>query len=209
MPLRGRHRRSPSVLEDADGARIVLHVGCGPADPEMVPGRFRGPDWRELRLDIDPAVQPDIVGSIVDMSMVPPESVDAVWASHNLEHVYAHEVPTVLREFFRVLRSDGQAVILVPDLQTLADLIATGNLEGVAFRTQVGAISPLDVVYGFGSAIAAGNEYMAHRTGFTAKTLADKLREAGFVGVDVTRQEVALLLAVAYKRSAGRVPVRR
>jgi hypothetical protein len=63
--------------------RVVLHVGCGECE-ELHP-TFRAPGWREVRLDIDPEVQPDIVASIVSMPMVPSGSVDAVYSSHNLE----------------------------------------------------------------------------------------------------------------------------
>ena len=36
---------------------------------------------------------------MTDMSMVDSAAVDAVWSSHNLEHLYAHEVPVALGEF--------------------------------------------------------------------------------------------------------------
>jgi SAM-dependent methyltransferase len=199
MALLSKRRARPPVLDAPAGVRILLHVGCGEPDPDKVPGRFRGPGWRELRLDIDPDVEPDIVGTIVDMTAVPSEAVDALWSSHNLEHVYAHEVPVVLREFHRVLRGGGEALILVPDLQKTAEAIATGNLEGAFYTAQAGAIAALDVVYGYGMAIAAGNEYMAHRTGFTAKTLERKLHDAGFARVKVERRPIALLLASARK----------
>ena len=39
--------------------------------------------------------------------------------SHNLEHVYAHEVPTVLEEFYRVLELGGILCLQMPDLQTV------------------------------------------------------------------------------------------
>ncbi len=40
---------------------IFLHVGCGPARKEHAGPGFQGDEWQELRLDIDPAVEPDIV----------------------------------------------------------------------------------------------------------------------------------------------------
>src|SRR3954451_8011278 len=97
--------------------RTVLHVGCGVKLPHKLHQAFHTPEWRELRLDIDPNVQPDIVGSITDMRMVETASVDAVWSSHNLEHLYAHEVPVALAEFYRVLRPGGFLLITMPDLQ--------------------------------------------------------------------------------------------
>jgi predicted SAM-dependent methyltransferase len=81
----------------------VLHVGCGPPNPQALHATFRSDGWRELRLDINPAVEPDIIASMTQMDAVASGSVDAVWSSHNLEHPYAHEVPLALAEFYRVL----------------------------------------------------------------------------------------------------------
>tara|TARA_B110000008_G_C16612067_1_gene420898 strand:+ start:309 stop:419 length:111 start_codon:yes stop_codon:yes gene_type:complete len=35
------------------------------------------------------------------MSLVETGSVDAIYSAHNIEHVYPHEVPIVLNEFYR------------------------------------------------------------------------------------------------------------
>ena len=51
----------------SSGTRIVLHVGCGPADSQSLHQSFRGPEWREIRVDLDPDVKPDLVASITDM----------------------------------------------------------------------------------------------------------------------------------------------
>jgi SAM-dependent methyltransferase len=161
-----RNRQGSALLEDSSNSRkVVLHVGCGPPDPDKVHDRFRGPEWREVRLDIDPDVRPDIVGSIVNMPDVPSDTVDAIWSSHNLEHVYAHEVPVALREFFRVLRPAGLVLITVPDLQHVARSIAKGNLEDTLYVSPAGPIAPLDMVYGHRPSIQLGNEFMAHHTG--------------------------------------------
>jgi SAM-dependent methyltransferase len=195
----GKRQRDGRPAAASQGEKVVLHVGCGPPDPRNLHPTFHGPEWRELRLDIDPRVEPDIIGTTVDMAGVKRTSVDAVWSSHNLEHVYAHEVLVVLREFFRVLRPGGFALITVPDLQKVAEVIATGNLEGVYYKAPAGPVAALEVVYGHGSSIAKGNEFMAHRTGFTAETLEHKLGLAGFEAVEITRREIAELWARAQK----------
>ena len=147
--------------------------------------RFSSPEWIELRLDVDPGVQPDIVASITDMSPVPDASVDAVYSHHNIEHVFAHEVPQVLAEFLRVLKPGGEVLIGTPDLQNVARTIASGRLEDALYRSGSGTITALDIVYGLRSDLLSGREYMAHRTGFTRGTLARKLGAAGFVDVEV------------------------
>ena len=182
-----------------DDKKIVLHVGCGPKDPESLDERYRTPAWHELRLDIDPGVEPDIVDDIINMTSVESASVDAVYSHHNIEHVFAHEVPRVLHEFFRVLRPGGEALIATPDLQRAAERIAAGKLEQPIYDTDIGPIMPLDMVYGYGRAIAQGNAFMAHRTGFTARTLQQKLEAAGFTQVVVRRGNDFALLATARK----------
>ena len=122
----------PATLPGA--ARTVLHVGCGPFDPQAPPAQFRTADWKEVRLDIDPSVSPDVVASITDMSAVPSNSVDAVWSSHNLEHLYAHEVPLALREFWRVLKPGGVAVLALPDIQEVAQRRCRGESRADALR---------------------------------------------------------------------------
>ena len=185
------------------GLRSVLHVGCGPAAPGRLPDAFF-PDgqWREIRLDIDPLAAPDIVASITDMAAVPDASVYAVWSSHNLEHLFAHEVPAALAEFRRVLRPGGFALITVPDLQSVAARVAEDRLAEPAYLSPAGPVSPLDMLYGHGAQIATGNAFMAHRTGFTARSLEAALVAVGFPLVRVVRDDRYALWATAYA-SAG------
>ncbi len=44
-----------------------------------------------------------------------------------------------------------------------------------------------DIIYGHRASIASGNRFMAHRTGFTAKTLGNALVHAGFGQARVSR----------------------
>jgi SAM-dependent methyltransferase len=168
--------------------QIVLHVGCGVAHPDKIPrAYFPASRWRELRLDIDFAVAPDIIASITDMPMVAEGAVDGIWSAHNLEHLASHEVPLALAEFFRVLRPGGFAAVTLPDLQQVAALVAEGLLEEPAYISGLGPIAALDMLYGYRPALAEGNSFMGHRTGFTAATLAAHLQRAGFVRIEVFR----------------------
>jgi hypothetical protein len=67
-------------------AKTVLNVGCGYPLRQKLHRHFYGPEWREIRLDLDPAVQPDIVCSITDMSPVAAGSVDAIGETVIIEH---------------------------------------------------------------------------------------------------------------------------
>ena len=167
---------------------VFLHVGCGPKHKDRTTNAFNTPDWTEKRLDIDASVKPDIVGTMLDMSAVDSGSVDAVYSSHNIEHLYPHEVPLALAEFRRVLRPDGFVVITCPDLQSVCQLVADDKLTEPAYTSPAGPIAPLDILYGHRPPMARGNLYMAHRCGFTQKVLTGTLRAAGFAMVAATRR---------------------
>lgn len=168
-----------------------LHVGCGSKRKDRTTAGFNREGWRELRLDIDAAVQPDVVGTMTDMSAVPSASVEAVYSSHNIEHLYPHEVPLALAEFRRVLRPLGFAVITCPDLQSVCEAVARDRLTEPLYQSPSGPVAPLDVLYGHRPALAAGNLYMAHRCGFTGKVLGATLQQAGFRAVALRRRPAA------------------
>ena len=175
-----------------------LHVGCGPAQKENTTAEFSLSHWQELRFDIDPNVTPDIVGTMTDMSEVEDSYVDAIFSSHNIEHLYAHEVEEALSEFKRVLKKDGFLILTCPDLQEVAKLIAADKLIEPAYTSPAGPIAPLDILYGFRASIAQGNTYMAHRCGFTETVLRGTLVANGFAATATMRRPSAFdLWAVA------------
>jgi SAM-dependent methyltransferase len=184
-------------------SRTVLNVGCGYPLRQKLHPHFHGPEWREIRLDLDPEVQPDIVCSITDMSSVAADSVDAIWSSHNLEHLQRHEVPMALAEFIRVLKPHGLLLLTLPDLQQVARLVVEGRLEDQAYMSVSGPITALDMIFGHTASLAGGNRLMAHRTGFTARTLHRLLVEAGFVKTGIRQGASFDLWATAYKPAAN------
>ena len=160
--------------------QTFLHVGCGPKRKDRTTKGFNTPDWHEIRLDIDASVSPDIIGTMTDMSAVGNASVDAIFSSHNIEHLYPHEVSVALAEFVRVLKPDGFLVLTCPDLQEVCRLVAQDKLLEPAYTSPAGPITPLDILYGHRPPMALGNLYMAHRCGFTEKVLIGTLRACGF-----------------------------
>lgn len=156
----------------------LLNVGCGPQGRQH--GFLGFKDWQEVRLDIDPSVQPDVLGTMTDMSAVATASMDAIVSSHNIEHLYPHEVPQALAEFVRVLKDDGLLLITCPDLQSVCERVARGELASPLYNSDAGPIAALDVLYGHREAMAAGNLFMAHRCGFTLEVLANTLQACSF-----------------------------
>ena len=159
--------------------KTFLHVGCGPQDKTNIHG-FNNDNWKEIRFDIDKNVNPDIVGTLIDMKLVKTNSVDAIYSAHNIEHVFPHEVPIVLKEFHRVLKDDGIVVLKCPDLQSVCEAVVNDKLLEPLYESPAGPISPIDILYGYRKAIAQGNEYMAHKGGFTYSVLKSAFEEAGF-----------------------------
>ena len=163
--------------------RTVLHVGCGVYAPERLHPIFRGAGWREIRIDLDPRVRPDIVGTVTDLSVFPDGSVDGVWSSHNIEHLHDHEVPLALAEFRRVLKPTGVALVTTPDIEEVAKLVVDGKLNQVAYVSPAGPITALDMIFGHRASIQGGNGFMAHKTAFTSERIGRLMLEAGFAKV--------------------------
>ena len=190
--------------------KTFLHVGCGINRKDKATASFAGPAWRELRLDIDPGVDPDIVGTMTNMTALADESVDAIFSSHNIEHLYPHEVPLALAEFLRVMKPGGFAVITCPDLQSVAALIAEDKLTDQAYMSPAGPITPLDMVYGFRPQLAEGKLFMAHHCGFTKKVLAGTLLGCGFKSVLTNRRPASFdLWAIASKSLIPEAEIRK
>jgi len=162
---------------------VVLNAGCG---TQGVPvERFPRPEWRELRLDADPGVTPDVVG---DIRQIPLDegTVNAVWCAHTLEHLIERDALVALYQFRRVLVPGGALVLRVPDLKAAAREIVEGRLVETLYESQAGPVRPLDMVFGFQPYVPDHPLY-AHRSGYTGESLSDML---GFVGFEGTVTEV-------------------
>ncbi|MBO4334273.1 MAG: class I SAM-dependent methyltransferase [Desulfovibrio sp.] len=160
--------------------KTFLHVGCGSATKAQTTPVFRSDEWKEIRLDVDPLAHPDIVSSITNMEAVADASVDAVYSSHNIEHLYAHDVPKAIREFLRVLKDDGYLVITCPDLKAVCAFVVEEKLLEPCYVSPAGPVAPFDMLYGYRPHVAQGRENMAHKSGFTEKVLTWTLRHYGF-----------------------------
>lgn len=177
-----------------------LHVGCGYQTKKGLKG-FDSEDWSEIRFDIDEKVKPDIVGTLTNMGAVQSGYVDAVYSSHNLEHLFWHEVVPALKEFNRVLKDDGLVVLTCPDLQSVCEAVAKDELLEPLYVSPAGPISAVDILYGHRGFIENGNHYMAHNTGFTRKVLDELFAQAGFAfRVVLHRPDTYALWAFAFKQ---------
>ena len=191
--------------------KTLLNVGCGFSNISQLKG-FNNGNWKEIRLDIDSNVKPDIVGSSTDMSLIETGSVDAVYSSYNLDHIYPHEVSIALKEFHRVLSNDGIVFIRCPDLQTVCEAVVNDKLLEPLYEAPNGQpISPIDILFGWRIPISQGNEYMTHKGGFTYSALDASFAEAGFKAryggrIDFNGGELAL---VAFKEEVPEEEIKK
>ncbi|MCY7275607.1 MAG: methyltransferase domain-containing protein [Phormidesmis sp. CAN_BIN44] len=140
---------------------MKLHLG----------GKESHSDWKIL--DIEPRPEVDFIGDAADLSQFADGSVNAIYASHILEHFYYllnNELLTTLAEWYRVLQPGGQLMVSVPNLQALCWLYLNPNLMPMDRHKLMRII--------FGGQI---NEYDVHRVGFDPDTLTLYLQEVGFV----------------------------
>ena len=181
--------------------KTFLNVGCGPKSDSKIRG-FDNDDWKEIRLDIDKGVNPDIVGTLTDMNQVETASVDAVHSAYNIDHIYPHEVPIALKEFYRVLNEDGIVVLRCPDIQKICEVIAQDKLLEPLYESPIGPIFPIDILYGNRNEIANGNQFMAKKCGFTYSLLDGLFFKAGFKSrIGGKRPEAWDLFIVAFKKN--------
>jgi SAM-dependent methyltransferase len=158
----------------------VLNVG---GNSKAIPLPPQYAEFEHVLLDIDPTGMPDIVCDARKLTTLDSQQFDAVYCSHNLEHYYHHDVAKVLAGFLHVLKNGGVAHIRVPDIGEVMRVSVEKNLdiEDVLYQSSLGPIMVMDVIYGYTVQIEqSGQDFFAHKTGFTQKSLLKALTLAGF-----------------------------
>lgn len=181
-------------------SRRVLNVG-GNNKSIAIPDYYK--DFEHILADIDPGVSPDLLIDARALDTTQAADFDAIYCSHNLEHFFAHDVRKVLKGFHHVLKEDGFVEIRVPDLALLMrQVVKNGlDLDDLLYTTKAGApITARDVIYGWAAEIEkSGEDFYAHKTGFTPKTLQNALNAAGFPVVILRPGRHLEILALGFK----------
>lgn len=193
--------QAPTMNEDAKllSVKKVLNVGGG-SKATPIPVYFS--DWQHDLLDIDDRGDPDLVCDARELSTLEASQYDAVYCSHNLEHYYRHEGLNVLQGFVHILKNDGFAEIRVPDIAQVIEAVQDQqlDLDDVLYQSAAGPISAHDVIYGLQSEIvSSGQDFYAHKTGFTPKSLVNFLYEGGFRHIYLVEDEHLAVHALAFK----------
>jgi predicted SAM-dependent methyltransferase len=124
-----------------------------------------------LTVDIDDRHNPDIVADVRDLSAIPTGGVEAICASHILEHIAWPDGFKALWEWVRVLEMGGLLQIAIPDIELLAEMIMKGGNQHYA----------VGMIYGLGQIV---NPLEAHRFGYSRQMLVEVLGVLGMGDFD-------------------------
>jgi predicted SAM-dependent methyltransferase len=177
----------------------VLNVGGG-TKATPIPPHYEG--WHHHLLDIDPRGAPDIVCDARLLTSLPGHCYDAIYCSHNLEHYYRHDGLNVVQGFVHMLNDTGFAEIRVPDIALVMQALRERQLEvdDVLYVSPAGPISAHDILYGLQTEIVdSGQDFYAHKTGFTPKSLVKILTDGGFKKIYLVNDEAFAVHAFAFK----------
>jgi predicted SAM-dependent methyltransferase len=139
---------------------MKLHIGA----------RVRIEGWKTL--DIAPGPDVDFVGDCKNLAQFADASVEAIYASHVLEHVPYRLAEATLKEWHRVLAPGGTIMISVPDLETLANLYVNARTNAQARRFV------MQMMFG-----GQADDHDFHYAGYDAALLAHLMKQAGFVEI--------------------------
>jgi hypothetical protein len=183
---------TPSFRGAPEGKKTVLHIGLRSATPAMLHSSFNHPSWHVVRLDTHADVQPDFVGSITHMHMLPDQSVEAIWCPQVLQKLFYYEIHHALKEAYRVLTHGGSFYMSVPDGQIAGAYLAHNRANEALYTAKAGDVTSVDLLYGFQPAIQKGNLSLVHHCVFTTDSLVTLMRESGFTNIQIKRDNFEL-----------------
>ncbi|MBA8886545.1 SAM-dependent methyltransferase [Dokdonella fugitiva] len=156
-------------------SRMAEH-GTAEHLPDPLPRKINvgcGYDRREgyLNVDLHAVHNPDLVGDVVALPMLPSGAFDEVLAQDVLEHFERAKTAPALQEWSRLLAPGGVLHVRVPALAGMFDLLSQPERRDPARAEEI-----IHLVYG---TQAYTGDY--HLAGFTAQTLDGRLRDAGLL----------------------------
>jgi predicted SAM-dependent methyltransferase len=145
-----------------------------------------------INIDLHPEDYPQYKGKILgaDALCLPfyNNSIDEIYASHLIEHFHYTQIPTAFAEWYRILRLGGKLIIIVPDM----DIIA-----------QQWTISPMSIQMNYWNFAIYGSfraTEQVHKSAWNAKILENSLFAFNFRDVKTYHDKyIFWLWGVAYK----------
>jgi SAM-dependent methyltransferase len=150
----------PLLRQKSDGKPKAIDIGCGPIDRTE---QFS--EYSLTRVDIREECNPDYRCDVTSLPFANNE-FDLVFSSHVLEHFPRGKWNSVLDEWIRVLKPDGELMLVLPNIDWAVE--AMTKKEG----------SPNDimnVLYG-----GQTNDFDFHYTGFNPGLITEALTKRGF-----------------------------
>jgi SAM-dependent methyltransferase len=161
--LQGGNSGEEYVSTAIEGRGWRLNMGCG----EKKKGGF-------LNVDVDLAVQPDVVVSLGSTLPFASGTFLLVEAYHVVEHVYPWISLDIWKEFRRILKPGGKLAIECPNIEAACAWLVQNSQYGPDSQMGMWAI------YGDPN---AKNPLQMHKWGYTPITLGGYLKQAGFVSI--------------------------
>jgi hypothetical protein len=144
-------------------------------------------------LDVDPLSDADLCWDARDLSALDGETYDAVYCANTLEHLYQHELAGVLTGMRHVMRADAILYLVVPDTYAVMETVVSRRMDVITDALYesdgLGAITPHDVIFGYGHALASGHLTFAHKSGFTVTSITTAIRHAGFTHLSASTSQ--------------------
>jgi predicted SAM-dependent methyltransferase len=176
---------------------MKLYLGIG--DGEIDPYHYKWIDetWTKVDKFIE---RPDVLKMDARKLEFEPGTIEAIYASHIVEHIPYPDIPKMLENWFTVLQPGGWVHINVPDMEWIAEHLVKlchGDYSGMThYATPTDLINR--VIYG-----THHHEGEIHHSGYTEDVLRQCLQDAGFVDIKMEKEfaahEIGCLLADAYK----------
>lgn len=131
-----------------------------------------------------PAWDPEIVRRDIRSLPFPDGSVEAVYSSHTLEHVYLNEAKRVLAEAARVLQPGGMIRVALPDATVMARaLVQDAHSPEAGWKYNEALLAhPQAPPQGLRALVSRAGGHV-HRWQPTAPMVAQMLEEAGFTAI--------------------------
>jgi predicted SAM-dependent methyltransferase len=151
-----------------------LHLGCGACYLD---------GWVNADGEEPPVVEgkvghPDLVLDMYDLSSLPNERFEWVYASHVIEHLFPSRLPAVLKNLHRILVPGGKLTLATVDLMGVIDHRYLEHEDGFFWEAAL-----------FGACDEHDHPMAAHRNCFDAAKLTTLLAHAGFTRMRPWRTE--------------------
>ena len=145
---------------------------------------FKKKNKKQIKLELGPGEKPkkgyihmdirklphiEIVGDCTKLDMCEDESIDEIYTCHLIEHFCWRDIPSIIKEWYRVLKKGGKLIINCPNLKLFCTLWTNGFFsDAQALRS----------IYG-------NQDYKEnfHKAGFSIGTLSYLLINIGFKNV--------------------------